>query len=529
MKAVLFARVSSKDQEETGYSLPSQQKLLKSYAERKKFRIAKVFSISESASGKSQREIFNEMMNYLQKQNIKIIICEKVDRLTRNFKDAVLIDDWLEKDEEKQVHLVKDSLILHKNSRSQEKLNWGIRILFAKNYIDNLKEEIKKGQEEKLAQGWIPAKPPLGFRTVGEKGHKIHVVDEDKAPFVRKMFELYVTGNYSIKKLSDIMYKEGLRTRGGNKLIKSRLHELLTDPFYYGKIRWNDKIYDGKHEPLISKEIFDKVQEILKSKTTPKFNKHFYLFKKLIRCAECGGLITWEKQKGIIYGHCNHYRNCSQKTWVTEPKIEGKISEVLGELELKSPKLVNWIRKALKESHQDEINYRSSTLKELNTRLKQVEKRMDNLYDDKLDENITPELYKRKFKQYTEEKETIVQAIQKYSQASNKYFELGVNIYELSQKAKKLYLKATLEEKRRLISLVFSKIKLDEGNLTYQYSELFAELSKAILATNSSKEPLADKSPSKIFEPRKFGYNHTQFASSDSELCALLWGQDSNL
>ena len=77
------------------------------------------------------------MMNYVKVNTIKIIICEKVDRLTRNFKDAVIIDEWLEKDEERQVHLVKDSLILHKNSRSQEKLNWGIRILFAKNYIDN--------------------------------------------------------------------------------------------------------------------------------------------------------------------------------------------------------------------------------------------------------------------------------------------------------------------------------------------------------------------------------------------------------
>ncbi len=149
MKAVIFCRVSSKEQEETGYSLSAQEKFLKEYADKKEFLIDKVFSISESASGKKQREIFSYMMEYVQKKDIKIIICEKVDRLSRNFKDAVLIDNWLEKDEERQVHLVKDSLILHKNSRSQEKLNWGIRIIFAKNYIDNLSEEVKKGQKEK--------------------------------------------------------------------------------------------------------------------------------------------------------------------------------------------------------------------------------------------------------------------------------------------------------------------------------------------------------------------------------------------
>ncbi len=141
MKSVLLCRVSSKEQEETGYSLPAQEKLLNSYADRQNFKVAKVFSITESASGKKQREIFDNMMAYVKKEGIKIIICEKVDRLTRNFKDAVDIDEWLDKDEERQVHLVKDSLVLHKNSRSQEKLNWGIRILFAKNYIDNLSED----------------------------------------------------------------------------------------------------------------------------------------------------------------------------------------------------------------------------------------------------------------------------------------------------------------------------------------------------------------------------------------------------
>ena len=212
MKAVLLCRVSSKEQEETGYSLPAQEKLLTSYGDSKEFKIAKIFSITESASGSKQREVFDSMIAFIKKEGIKIIICEKVDRLTRNFKDAVDIDEWLEKDEERQVHLVKDSLILHKNSRSQEKLNWGIRILFAKNYIDNLSEEVKKGQKEKISQGWLPTKPPLGYKTIGEKGHKIHIVDEAVAPLIKKMFSLYATGNYSLKRLTTRCMKLGFVT-----------------------------------------------------------------------------------------------------------------------------------------------------------------------------------------------------------------------------------------------------------------------------------------------------------------------------
>jgi len=137
---------------------------------------------------------------------IKILICEKVDRFTRNFKDAVMIDDWLDEDEERQVHMVKDSLVLRKNSRSQDKLNWGVRIIFAKNYIDNLSEEVKKGQKEKLAQGWLPCRPKPGYKTIGERGHKTHVPDETTAPLMRKFFEQYSDGDCSVKKLADLMF-----------------------------------------------------------------------------------------------------------------------------------------------------------------------------------------------------------------------------------------------------------------------------------------------------------------------------------
>lgn len=510
MKAVLFCRVSSKEQEETGYSLPAQEKLLKGYADKQGSTVAKNFSISESASGKKQREVFSNMMSFLEKQNIKIIICEKVDRLTRSFKDAVEIDEWLEKDEERQVHLVKDSLVLHKNSRSQEKLNWGIRILFAKNYIDNLSEEVKKGQKEKIAQGWLPTKPPLGYKTIGEKGHKTHIVDKEKASPIRRMFELYASGDYSVKKLAEVMYQEGLRNTYGNKVIKSRMHQLLIDPFYTGKIRWNDELYDGKQERLISKELFDRVQQLMKSKTTPKYNKHNYLFKSLIRCIECGGLITWETAKKIhTYGHCNHYRNCSQETWVKEPEVEGQLLGGLEKLQIRNGRIVEWIRKALKESHQDEIEYHSSTMNELYEREKQAKKRLDRLYDDKLDGKITEEFYNRKFKQYSQELEEFLDTIKKHNNASVKYFELGVNIYDLSQRAKEIYLKAKtkkmLDDQRQLMRLVFAKMLLDEGKLSYEYTPAFNLLSEAVRATNSSKVANWGKNGDKIFEPSKKG------------------------
>jgi len=141
------------------------------------------------------------MLKYARKNKIKIIVCEKVDRLTRNFRDAVRINEWMNEDPERKIHLVKENCILSKDSKSHEKFIWNIKVSVAQFYTDNLSEEVKKGQMEKIAQGWLPSKPPLGYKTVGEKGHKVHVIDENVAPLIRKMFELYATGNYSLKKL----------------------------------------------------------------------------------------------------------------------------------------------------------------------------------------------------------------------------------------------------------------------------------------------------------------------------------------
>ncbi|MCB9801666.1 MAG: recombinase family protein [Pseudomonadales bacterium] len=151
------------------------------------------------------------------------------------------------------------------------------------------------------------------------------------------MFELSASGDYSIKKLANTMYKEGMRSPQGNKLAVSRTHSLLRDPFYMGKIRWNDEIYEGKQEPLISKEVFDKVQKLLKSKTTPTYMKHSYLFKGLIRCATCKGLITWEFHSGHRYSHCNHYNECDQETR-TRQFLEEWTSYTTTNLMKKSPR-----------------------------------------------------------------------------------------------------------------------------------------------------------------------------------------------
>ena len=493
-KAVLYARVSTKEQADEGYSLPSQVKLLKEYAIKKDINVVKQFRISESASGKLMRDKFNEMMAYVKDKDIKTILVEKVDRLTRNFKDAIIVNDWLEDDEDRQVHFVKQGLVLHQNSKSNDKFQWDIHIVLARNYINNLSEEVKKGQLEKLKQGWYPYKPPLGYKTIGEKGHKIHIQEKGTADFIKKMFELYATGNYTTRQLSDVMYQEGLRSRVGKQVQKTRINDMLRDCFYYGKMTWNDIEYQGKHEPIVSQELWQRVQDILtRENSGGKYRKHFYYLRGLIKCNDCNCSITASRQKGNVYYNCTHFKPCNNRKYIREEILEKQILNGLDKIQIKNQRLLNWIKKALKESHADEIKYHNQSLNSLNKRYAQIQRRLDMLYDDKLDGVITPAFYKKKFKQYSEEQDAVLLQIKKHKDSNISYFELGSSLIDLASKSADIFQKAQDQEKRQLASLVFSNMVLNRDKLSFSYAPAFQILAKHAPAVNQIFEPAINR------------------------------------
>lgn len=494
--AVIIGRVSSKDQELTGYSLDAQVKLLETYA-KGKFNVINTFKIAESATGKQVRKLFQEIFRYVKQNSIKVLLCEKIDRLTRNPKDSLMVCDWLQGDEARSVHFVKENFVVNKNTKAHENLIWDVKVAIARFYSSNLSEEVKKGRKEKLAQGWIPGMPKRGYKSIGESGHRTHIINEDEAVYIRKMFDLYVTGGYSLKSLMYTLYDAGFRTRKKHPVSISNLHRLLTDPFYYGVIRWEGKLYQGEHLPLITKETFDKVQSILKGKTTPKVGRHYYLFKALFRCANCHGLITWERHKGIVYGHCNYryYKNCGKKKWAIESETEKELLGYFDRLEIKDKRVADWLLKALRESHSEEITYFTTTQDKLQVELMRYQKILDNLYEDKLDGVITKERYELKFAEFSARKNQVAEAIEKHSKQGSEYFKLASGLYELGQSGRKIYKKASPEEKQQLLRLVFSELKLDGEFVQVEYSEPFRLLATAVKNTNESS-----KSSEKLFD-----------------------------
>src|SRR5262249_1394114 len=214
---------------------------------------------------------------------VRVLLVEKTDRLYRNLKDWVTVDEL-----EVEIHFPKEGVVLSRESRSSEKFMHGIKVLMAKNYIDNLSEEARKGMQEKAEQGIWPTKTPLGYRNMmGADGKKIISVDPATAPIICKVFEWYATGTYSLQQVARMARDAGLAYRkSGAKVPTSTIHSILRNRLYTGRFLWNGKLIEGRHDALVSMDVWERVQSVLNGRFTKKSKrgKHEFAFSNLIGC-----------------------------------------------------------------------------------------------------------------------------------------------------------------------------------------------------------------------------------------------------
>lgn len=258
-RAVIYARVSSREQEEEGFSIDAQLRLLREYADGHEMAVAAEFVETQTAKA-AGRKAFGQMVDFLSGNRQVAILAEKTDRLYRNIRDWVTIEDL-----GVTLHFVREAQIIGPDSRSSDKLIHGFKVLMARNYVDNLSEEIRKGMREKILQGLYPSHAPLGYLNARETDgrRKIIILDPDRAPLVRRLFDEFDKGLMSIRQLMTFAAQIGLRTKKGNRLSRMGLYKLLTNPAYCGQIAWKDDIVPGTHEPLISPHQFQRCQKIL--------------------------------------------------------------------------------------------------------------------------------------------------------------------------------------------------------------------------------------------------------------------------
>lgn len=505
-QAVVYARVSSKEQEKEGYSIPAQLKLLREYAATQGFTVAQEYVDVETAK-QTGRASFGEMVAYLRTHpSDRVLLVEKTDRLYRNLKDWVTIDEL-----DIEIHFPKEGVVLSRDSRSSEKFMHGIKVLMAKNYIDNLSEEARKGQQEKAEQGIWPTKTPLGYRNVtGPDGKKDIAVDEEVAPIVSKLFEWYATGTLSLQEAARKAREAGLvHRKSGAPVPVSTVHSILRNRLYTGQFEWNGKLYQGRHQPLVSAELWERVQGVLDGRHAKKHRRmtHDFAFSGLIACAKCGCSVVGEiKKQRYVYYHCTGYADKCQgnpascrRRYVREEVLEQQFTALLGRLQF-DDEVLGWVREALHASHADEKREHEEAIERLKAEHKRLQGRIDAMYVDKLDGRIGGEFFDRMAGQWREEQSRCLREIERHQQAEQSYMEEGVQILELARNAHSLFERQPAREKRRLLDFVLSNCSWEDGQVVATFRQPFDLLAETTaIAARPKQGTGADLTKSEIW------------------------------
>ena len=498
--AVIYARVSSKEQEVEGFSIPAQLDLLRDYARKQGMKAVQEFVDVESAST-SGRTGFGQMLAFLKKNRSKCqtILVEKTDRLYRNVPDYATVDEL-----GVTIHFVKDGTILSPDSKSSEQFIHGIKVLMARNYSQNLGEETLKGMLQKAKSGLYPSNAPAGYRNVeGADGRRI-IVPDNNAPTITRLFEEFATGRYSLKTLAAKARDEGW-TVGGRRLHRSTLHLILRKRIYTGDFDWDGVAYHGKHEALVSQEVWDGVQALLDRRAETKQHriKHDFAFTGFIRCGHCGcGLVGELKKQKYVYYHCTGHRGKCEEPYAREEVVQDQFAAALKELVI-PPAILKWLQESVSESDLNERAARDREMKRLEEQHRRLGSKLDVLYDDRLEGRIGPEMYDRKALDCQNQATTLARRIEEIRAGAPAPVQGAIDMMELTSRTAELFLIQPPHEKQAFLRLVLKSAAWRHGELQTQFEEPFENLRRSNqLSRRKDTEIVAGDSPNGIWLPR---------------------------
>jgi hypothetical protein len=290
------------------------------------------------------------------------------------------------------------------------------------------------------------------------------------------LFELYGNTDKSVPKCIEELYEEGWQ-RHGEKISTSVAYRRLQDPFYCGQFEYKGEIYEGEHEGLVSKELFNSVQEKLNSNSSNSYSKHTYAYRgSWLICDECERKITAEEQKGIVYYHHSHYGECPQQenSWVREDDMEEMVLSFFDVFSgLEGTETFKELKEALKSSHEDDKQYHKEAIEKLDEEYTQYEHRRDVLYEDRLDGRISADKYDEKDSEYESTMNELIRKKKKHQEAKSNYFELGANLLKIASNVREIFLAASDEEKQEILNFVFSNLRLRDEILLHEFTKPF--------------------------------------------------------
>ena len=468
-KCVVYARVSTKEQQEEGFSIPAQLKAIRAFCQAEGITIAEEFVEVESA-GKAGRKRFGAMLSYLREHpEVRVVVAHKLDRLYRNFPDQVHLEEELG---------VRARYVVGDMPESpQGELLRDVQLSVAKFYLGNLREEVMKGMNEKAIQGGWPAGPaPIGY--LNDKAARSLVIDPVRAPLVVYAFERYATGLVSLADIADELHGMGLRRlRSGSKVHHTSVHGLLRNPVYCGLIRYNGEIYQGRHEPLISLELFEKVQRVFEpNRNGHKEQHHVFALRDFLFCADCGCKITAERQKGHVYYRCSHGKGrelCGQRVYTREERLEEQLAGILASIEL-GEDIIEALVAESRILDDEEARGESGERDALQEAIRANREKTDRLLDGFIDGIVEKGTYQQKARDLSFERLRLEERLANLGAVQAGKTARAEELMRTASTARLRFSGATVEQQREVLSTVLLNAKVQDQEIVgYQLKSPF--------------------------------------------------------
>ncbi len=476
MKAVILARVSTRDQED-GHSLDAQIANLKLYAQRKNLKIIREFTIIESST-KGDRPEFEQMIDFIKAQKERIaLIVDTVDRLQRGFRETPVLNDLMNRDV-LELHFVKEGNVLSKDANSTQKLMWNMGVVMAQSYTDQLSDNVKRSIKHKISKGEWSGPAPLGYLNIDDPDTKSKTIipDPERAFLIKKLFQEYATGVYSQAELIRKAKGWGLRTFKGNAVSAQTFNAILQNPFYYGCMRTKGQLVPHIYTPLIDKSLFDACEAIRTGRGSKKAvseTKEPFLLRGLIQCAISGRTVSCDLKKGkYVYLICREPGSADKKVWIKEEIVLDQIRDVFRSIQIPSGVLAE-IMNHLNNSHESEKAFHHAAIKNLHQESEDLARKMDQLLDMFMDKSITKDIYDRKHTQLVTRQQEINRLLEQHH-SGNEQFKIALtSLITLASRAYDLFERSTIDEKRQLIGYVFSNLEMKGSTPRYSLKKPF--------------------------------------------------------
>lgn len=492
MKYFLYCRKSTESEDRQVLSIASQRnELERAFGAHADIQIVGVYEESYSAKAPG-RPLFDEMLQRIERGEAQGILAWHPDRLARNSMDGGRIIYLLDQ------HALKDMKFATFTFENNPQGKFMLSIIFgySKYYVDSLSENVKRGNRAKVNHGWRPGQAPLGYKN--DKETKTIVPDPGHFPTIKRLFDLALTGAYSVRDLHRIAcddwgYRTPKRKRsGGTPISVSTFYRIFSNPFYTGHFLWNGALYRGKHEPMISMAEWQHLQTILGRPGEQKPQKHVFPYTGMMRCGACGLMVTAEHKVNrygsrYVYYHCTK-RNTGERC--KQPSVEARTLEEQFTSFLKSISIDGEINQAvieetmLDETEAQDTEHIATTLQKA---VRDVEEQLKTLTDLRVRSLVDDAEFVERRQKLLAEQAGLQERLGKQGTAVS-WFESVALLISFSKQAVSWFRRGEPETKRLILETIGSNYTLTDKKLNAEATKPFVAFAESPYIFNMCRE-----------------------------------------